>query len=798
MSAYRFIRLLSLTLFSLVEGASHLSAQVFYLPEVEVRKPYVVQRGDTTSYIVDLMKRKSDRTVEDLLQMIPGIEIDSRGHIFYRGKGISHFYIEGMDLLGDDYTLATRHIRPEDVQIIQILDNHQPIKALKDLAFSDRGAINLKLKKESMLRPIGYALAGMGHSDDVTAKGLLHTLQVKPGMQQLGHLSYNHNTYTHNPEKSYTQPSHYLPSFLDQSLFKEELFDIDDSNLERYAHRRRMTGNYNFLKKRDNGYLCKFTAAYEHNRMAYALDRENRYMLSPDSYLSRAESNRTMRRTGSLKVGVDVENNQDHLYIKHHTDCLWERANNDYTIGSNLFPTTKERVYGDYINLQSATTAIVRKGDRTYNTRIWAAYVHRPNSRLELSQPELPDTSLVQQYAGEAWVVRGYTGWSYSFNASFHIGVNIDLLGRYDSFRSDLSENGNAPSYHNNYRSRSAQVTLRPYAAYRGETWNWRVEIPFAEQYLQVGKERECDVCSKTIPDVGLKVTSSVRLSPLWSVDASAGEERRLGDIRQFIMNPIYIAYNTRAASGSGILSDEENRYVNGMLMYRNQLDGWFATLSGETKHASTNLSRSTHIGETQDEATITAGHFKQERNILTLSISKSCFDQALVVKGNASLHWIENDIYRQNIAYRMCSLMENYRLSVQKSFFDQRLSLSVSGGYNCGSYEFKTYEKGQPEGGNREALWSNDNKVTFCPLDGLTLSLTSQHLWRTGYEERYDFFLDASALWKKGKYEVELSLYNLADRKTWQSYHADGTDSRLMIYHPRPLECLLTVKYLF
>ena len=37
---------------------------------------------------------------------------------------------------------------------------------LKDVEFSDRAAINLKLKKDRLIKPIGYVKGGAGYSDE--------------------------------------------------------------------------------------------------------------------------------------------------------------------------------------------------------------------------------------------------------------------------------------------------------------------------------------------------------------------------------------------------------------------------------------------------------------------------------------------------------------------------------------------------------------------------------------------------------------------------------------------------------
>lgn len=51
-----------------------------------------------------------------------------------------------MDLLQGRYGIATNNISAKDVSTVQVLENHQPIKALEKIRLSNDAAINLKLK----------------------------------------------------------------------------------------------------------------------------------------------------------------------------------------------------------------------------------------------------------------------------------------------------------------------------------------------------------------------------------------------------------------------------------------------------------------------------------------------------------------------------------------------------------------------------------------------------------------------------------------------------------------------------
>lgn len=134
------------------------------IKEVAIKAPKIRQHGDTISYMVSSFAGIEDKTIGDVLNKMPGIEVEKSGSIKYNGIPINKFYIEGLDLLEGKYGIATNGIPQKEVSQIEILENHQPIKALEDFTFSENAAINLKLKDASKSKWIGTANLGSGFS----------------------------------------------------------------------------------------------------------------------------------------------------------------------------------------------------------------------------------------------------------------------------------------------------------------------------------------------------------------------------------------------------------------------------------------------------------------------------------------------------------------------------------------------------------------------------------------------------------------------------------------------------------
>lgn len=127
----------------------YMEAGYTLLKEVTVKANRIQEQGDTITYYVGSFAQSQDRSIGDVLQRMPGINVSDNGIVRYQGKDINKFYIEGSDLLGGRYGIATNSISHDDVGAIEVMENHQPMQVLSGLSFSDKAAINLKLKNKA-------------------------------------------------------------------------------------------------------------------------------------------------------------------------------------------------------------------------------------------------------------------------------------------------------------------------------------------------------------------------------------------------------------------------------------------------------------------------------------------------------------------------------------------------------------------------------------------------------------------------------------------------------------------------
>ena len=119
------------------------------LKEVKVTAKRIKQYGDTLIFSVDGFKQQQDRTIADVIKKMPGLDVQSDGKITYQGKAINEFTVEGMDLTNGKYAQISENLAADKVKSVEVRENNQPKKVLKDVQFSEQAALNLVLKDDA-------------------------------------------------------------------------------------------------------------------------------------------------------------------------------------------------------------------------------------------------------------------------------------------------------------------------------------------------------------------------------------------------------------------------------------------------------------------------------------------------------------------------------------------------------------------------------------------------------------------------------------------------------------------------
>lgn len=171
----------------------HLKPEEYSLKEFSVSADRIREDGDTVRYLVSSFADISDKSLRDVLRKMPGIEIGKSGRIKYNGRSINKFYIEGKDLLGSKYGVATETLQADDVGSVEVLRNHEPIRALESLHLSDDPAINIRLRESAKKKWHGTLSLEGGARSDRSIVGELRgsVMRFSPSYQTLNTIGAN-------------------------------------------------------------------------------------------------------------------------------------------------------------------------------------------------------------------------------------------------------------------------------------------------------------------------------------------------------------------------------------------------------------------------------------------------------------------------------------------------------------------------------------------------------------------------------------------------------------------------------
>ena len=153
-----------------------LNAEAAQLEGVEVvyEMPVTV-RGDTIVYNADSFNTGNEKKLGDVLENLPGVEVNDDGEIQVEGKTVQKVMVEGKDFFDGDSKLATKNIPANAIDKVEVLRNFNEVGQLRGVTNNqDNVAINIKLKEGKKNFWFGEVTAGSGVDGDVDPRYLLH------------------------------------------------------------------------------------------------------------------------------------------------------------------------------------------------------------------------------------------------------------------------------------------------------------------------------------------------------------------------------------------------------------------------------------------------------------------------------------------------------------------------------------------------------------------------------------------------------------------------------------------------
>lgn len=459
------------------------------LKEVMVKSPNIRQRGDTLSYNVASFADASDKTLADVLKKMPGIEVSASGEIKHNGKTLNKFYIEGHDMLGGRYSLATSNIHQKDVATVEVLQNHQPVKALEDMSFSDNPAINIRLKESAKSRLVGTLKAGGGVNPDVwIAEGTLMRFTKKTQLLNTiksnntgGNIGKESNLLITDDEGGLLSREYTLKDYID--LRPDRLTDIDE---DRVRDNRSHSVALNNLWAIGGSTDISTQFIYNHDRLVSASQSSTSYFLN-DSTIVNEENQRAKTKQNQLTASVALNTNTDRLYLSNtlSTDIKW---NDIGIVTTGTYPNTQAADVPSY-KVKNRLELLKRNGNRAYTFNSYTTITSNPHTLSVERGAERQWQSMKSRafYSNNSTSLGFYL---HPFTISMKAGL-IVMSRSMESKAEGLPDSLGMAANH--VGMNFLRVYVSPEAEYSRHGWNIRMSVPVSyTPYMYKDKLLDC------------------------------------------------------------------------------------------------------------------------------------------------------------------------------------------------------------------------------------------------------------------------------------------------------------------
>ena len=774
-----------------------LREEVQELKGVTVRARSIEQKGDTLEYIVGSFVQKQDKSIEDVLKRMPGIEVADDGKITYQGLPIQKFYVEGMDLMGGSYAAVSKNLPHQSVSSVEVYENHQPIKMLEDRVSSEQASINIKLAKDVALT--GTAKVGLG------AWPFLWNVNLTPmlfsGKVQMLAAYRTNNTgddlsmYTRMLTMQQLQGER--PAKLGEELgIRQASTPLFNTN--RYLDNHTHLLNLNTLFPVSENTTLRVNLYYLNDLRKQSVSQSNMLYLAADT-LAYTEQIDNRLRDNRLFGTITLNRNDKAYYLddKLNFSKAWDNA---FGLDVNNGLPVSQTLKTPALSVDNDLRVIIPIGKRLLDITSYIGYGQTPH-RLEIEPGQfgnLLNDSLAyaktiqelntRQYFADHAVSAIFTAGRFTIRskAGFlfverQVGSRLTLSDGETDWQSPLATDAQV-------RRRSVKPYLTAEVEYKRTRFSAGVDLPLSLQNVSVQSETDGDQLTKLLFNPNL--WSRLKLGNFWTLNASARLSHSIDN------------YNTWL--DGYLLTDYQD------LVMRKAPLSLSRTLSGNVgvqfKEPFISLNADLHYGLGYTQSENMYRYEVEEGGISTLQVvamPNSRFYQTL--SGNIRKYFSPirttlglkgNLLDSRGVSLVNGALMNTESLSYSLSpsvmlKVTEWLNVDYSLNYN------KLYSFIDDQKRSDITYWRHFGKAFAFLKRNQTVSLTAEYYRHQG--QPY-LFVDASYEFSiaKPKLDFEVRWNNIFNSKKYVSYYSGAFSVQETVYTLRPMEVLVSARFRF
>ena len=744
------------------------------LQEVIVTAKKIRQSGDTISYSAATYRDKNDKTLEDLLRKMPGVEVKSDGKITFNGQWINEFYIEGMDMLGSNYGVATRNINAGDIGTVQILQNHQDIKMLQGVQSGTTPAMNIKLKQSALGIWSSTIQASLGTQPDLSWDLLANLMSFRSKAQNISVIK------TNNIGKDLRQDIG-APVTFNSSYGTGILFPDSPGLNDIYAYRN-TSGNIsvNQLFKLDEEKTFSFNLNYLFDKEIREANEQTTYLTDSISRFIIDEAAKVSMRQQFISTHSVYKLNGKKHYIKNSfiAGVSFPRGNGKINdLIHQHFRGHSFRIDDELkINYKTIRGAV---GEATIKVN----YTDKPAMLL------IPETGMNQAVRqrnvnaiGTASIVAVAVP-----HFMFNLNGGVDVLWQQAKTELEMIEIFSSGNQHT--WQAGANITPKLFF-HKGQKFQWLINIPLGIKYYR-STDGSWDY-NKSFFSFKPYTNITYKPSERWTLSLTSLAEESMPSPLSLMAQIRYINYRTMIWNPLQ-LEAKINRTVKTSLNigYSSVLDMIFGGVTLTHAYFHNNLSNGYEVSDEIVEYTLlpytSSGNIWQGDQ----TFSKGFFKWNSKLSESLSIGTSQNEFYVDNTLQTGRNNYLRFNISFNASFTGW-LTFNMSNEFSLS----KTFANGKSNGSARHTF-SNSTSFIISPHKRLTV-MPGLMYYYNDYSTVYrnNFFLNCDIEYSFNDFTLFLKGSNLLDSLTFRKYNDNGIIQYLSEYRLRGRTIMFGIRF--
>jgi hypothetical protein len=769
---------------------SFLKSKTISLREVTVKASEIIVKKDTISFNVSSFKSVADRSIEDVIKKLPGVKVAENGKISYQGQDISKFNIEGLDMLGGKYTLATRNVQAKDVARVEVQENYQEIKQLQDKEHSDKVAMNLKLKNKAKNKLLGSAEIGGGYRENESLyDGVLTGMTFGSKAQFIGAIKTNNFGDPLVGETIDHFGAYYLYNVVDV-MIGDNLSSSPNMAFKRYRQKNDLMTSLNSIVKLSEFNTLRVNADYIRDQNNFRYETICNYFLGNNN-VEVYEAQKPHFLSNTLRASLTFQFNSPKLYLNNETTFIANALNNHFglTTNGNLIGQDKTSQLSGFQNRFS----VLKKAGKKQLNFDSSVSCSMPENQLTFTGVKGITGQFYQVGNGQTFTSTNSSVFGYDLSRISKLNINISLKGDYDKIYTRLQRNDSSILNRND----GFKITTSLSPEYRLLTIDesYGITLGLPTSFLNINyRDRLNSVANILVnrPFFSPWLDSHYVLSPSTKLVFKTGLNTNIGDITDFIVNPIQASYKQQITR-SGILAITRCYSSSLRLEYKDPLKLFFSNGSVSYENTENNILNSQSIiggsGNVDINTSGIADNNTSKDFLLDGSVSKDIrsIKTSFSLRGsygNSSSVQLRQGI-KTNISGNNFSVSPVIRTTVVK-----RLEMNYEMNYN----QSKQYSV------NYKSTYHNQSHsltLNYNPIDAIIIyaSMDFNRIEITPNQFKNMQHFDTGVRYKNKKIETELKLNNLLNTIEYSYVVMSQLDRFSYTYHLNPREVVVVFK---